>query len=135
MEPTTFINYCDTPDWHLAVKEITKGRGADHVIDVGGAGALEKSLGSVALEGQVAAVGWLSSEKSSIEIRALIGSVVTLRRVALGNRAHFIAMNRAIALSGMRPVIDRVFRFAEAVSAFKYYEQRKYFGKVVVSIP
>jgi NADPH:quinone reductase-like Zn-dependent oxidoreductase len=29
------INYRTTPDWHLAVRELTRGRGVDQVVDVG----------------------------------------------------------------------------------------------------
>src|SRR5262249_3272196 len=36
------INYRTTPDWHIAVHELTKGRGVDQVVDVGG-GTLEQS--------------------------------------------------------------------------------------------
>jgi NADPH:quinone reductase-like Zn-dependent oxidoreductase len=53
--------------------------------------------------------------------------------VATGSRAHFLAMNKAIGASGLRPVIDRVFPFAETPGAYKYYEAGKYFGKVIIS--
>jgi len=41
-------------------------------------------------------------------------------------------MNRAIAASRLRPVIDRVFAFEEAREAFNYFMQGQLFGKVVV---
>src|SRR5499426_4774642 len=50
------INYRTTPDWHIAVRELTKGRGVDQVVDVGG-GTLEQSIQSVVLEGQVNFIG------------------------------------------------------------------------------
>jgi NADPH:quinone reductase-like Zn-dependent oxidoreductase len=34
----------------------------------------------------------------------------------------------------MRPVIDRVFPFADAVSAFRYFEAGNRFGKVVIDL-
>ena len=129
------INYRSIPEWHVRVRELTDGRGVDHVIDVGGGGTLARSLMSTAVEGQVAAVGWLANEASSIDIKAIAGSIATLRRIAVGSRAQFIAMNRAIAVSGMHPAIDSVFPFADAVSAFRYYEAGKSFGKVVIAMP
>lgn len=129
------VNYRATPDWHVEVRRLTDGRGVEHVIDVGGAGTLEQSLRSTAVEGQVAAVGWLANQVSSIDIKAIVGSIATLRRIALGSRAQFIAMNRAIAAHAMRPVIDSIFPFADAIAAFRYFEAGKYFGKVVVTIP
>jgi NADPH:quinone reductase-like Zn-dependent oxidoreductase len=49
------------------------------------------------------------------------------------NRAQFIAMNRAIAVNRLKPIIDRVFPFKEVVEAFRYYEKAQPFGKVVIS--
>jgi NADPH:quinone reductase-like Zn-dependent oxidoreductase len=43
-------------------------------------------------------------------------------------------MNRAIAAHRLRPVIDRVFPFAEAPAAYRYYESGRPFGKVVIAI-
>ena len=42
-------------------------------------------------------------------------------------------MNRAIALHKLRPVIDRVFPFEEAPDAYRHFESRAHFGKVVIS--
>jgi NADPH:quinone reductase-like Zn-dependent oxidoreductase len=33
----------------------------------------------------------------------------------------------------LKPVIDRVFPFNDAIEAFRYYDAGKYFGKIVVS--
>jgi NADPH:quinone reductase-like Zn-dependent oxidoreductase len=43
-------------------------------------------------------------------------------------------MNRALSASRMKPVIDRVFPFADAVSAFQYFETGQHFGKVLVDL-
>jgi NADPH:quinone reductase-like Zn-dependent oxidoreductase len=128
------INYRTTTDWERAVREQTSGRGVDHVIEVGGAGTLEKSLKSVTIDGQVAIVGWLANQTSTIDVGAIAGSVATMRRIAVGNRAHFIAMNRALSASRMKPVIDRVFPFADVISAFRYFEGGNHFGKVVIDL-
>jgi NADPH:quinone reductase-like Zn-dependent oxidoreductase len=128
------INYQATPDWERVVRELTNGRGVDYVVEVGGAGTLERSLKSVAIEGQIAMVGWLANQVSTIDVKAIATTVVTMRRIAVGNRAHFISMNRALSASRMRPVIDRVFPFGEAVAAFQYFEAGQHFGKVVIDL-
>jgi NADPH:quinone reductase-like Zn-dependent oxidoreductase len=58
---------------------------------------------------------------------------VRMHRIAVGSRAQFLAMNRAIGLHRLKPVIDRVFPFADAAEAFRYYQAGKYFGKIVIS--
>jgi NADPH:quinone reductase-like Zn-dependent oxidoreductase len=126
------VNYCAIPDWHIAVRELTNGRGVDQVVDIGG-GTLERSIQSVALDGQVNFIGRLSSESTTIDVNILYGAAATVRVVFAGNRAHFATMNRAIAVNGLRPIIDRVFPFDDVLGAFRYYETGKNFGKVVIS--
>src|SRR5690606_22066208 len=54
------INYEKTPEWDQAVRELTGGRGADHVVEVGGAGTLPRSLNAVSRGGQVNVIGLLA---------------------------------------------------------------------------
>jgi len=46
----------------------------------------------------------------------------------------FEAMNRAIALHRLQPVVDRVFPFGEAVEAYRYMESAAHFGKIAIKI-
>jgi NADPH:quinone reductase-like Zn-dependent oxidoreductase len=127
------VNYRGVPNWHARVRELTGGRGVDVVVEVGGPGTLERSLRSVAAGGQVSIVGWLASEVSTIDVSAIAVLVGTIRRIAVGSRAQFVDMNRAIALHRLAPVIDRVFPFGDAIPALRYYAAGQYFGKVVIS--
>jgi NADPH:quinone reductase-like Zn-dependent oxidoreductase len=43
-------------------------------------------------------------------------------------------MNRAIAIQHLRPVIDRTFPFAEATAAYRHFDGRGHFGKVVITL-
>jgi NADPH:quinone reductase-like Zn-dependent oxidoreductase len=124
------VDYRATPDWHERVRELTDGEGADHVVDV--AGSLEQSLRSVAVGGQVACVGFVSDERLPVDSTVVFTAQATIRAIAVGSRAQFVAMNRAIAVNGLRPVIDRVFSFEEAPAAYRYYRSGRAFGKVVI---
>ncbi len=55
-------------------------------------------------------------------------------RVNVGSREGFEAMNRAIAEQCIRPVVDKVFAFEEAIEAYEYAQSGKLFGKVVIRI-
>lgn len=129
------INYRTTPDWHVAVRELTDGRGADQVVEVGGAGTIGQSIKSTRFEGEIALTGSLATDSpADIDVRsAAWAGVVTLRSVAIGSRTQFLAMNRAIAVNTLRPVIARVFPFAEAKAAYRYYHGAQPFGKVIIS--
>src|SRR5262249_25366816 len=111
-------DYRANPDWHLAVRELTGGAGVDCVVEVGGPGTLARSLRCVAADGHLSLVGGLSTDAAPLEASAFNAFVGTIRRIAVGSRAQFVAMNRAIAHHKLRLVIDRVFGFREAADAF-----------------
>jgi NADPH:quinone reductase-like Zn-dependent oxidoreductase len=45
----------------------------------------------------------------------------------------FEGMNRAIEANGLKPVIDRVFPFAEAKAAYRHLKSQSHFGKIVIA--
>jgi NADPH:quinone reductase-like Zn-dependent oxidoreductase len=126
------VNHRTTSDWHLAVRQLTGGRGADHVVETVG-GTLEKSIKATAVEGLVSFIGRLDSGTTTLDTSVLYGSIASVRVVPAGSRAQFIAMNRAIAANRLRPVINRTFDFDEVPAAFRYFETTQPFGKVVIS--
>ncbi|GET41544.1 alcohol dehydrogenase [Microseira wollei NIES-4236] len=46
----------------------------------------------------------------------------------------FEAMNRAIALHQIKPIIDRVFLLNEAPEAYRYLQSGSHFGKIVIQL-
>jgi NADPH:quinone reductase-like Zn-dependent oxidoreductase len=56
----------------------------------------------------------------------------SLRDDCLSKRGRF-PLNRAIELHRLQPVIDRTFPFAEAKAAYRHFEGRGHFGKVVIT--
>ena len=127
------INYRTTPDWGVAVKEATGGRGVDIVVETAGA-TLEKSLAAVAFGGFIGIVGFVAGMKAQIPLRSIIGPMVRIQGIAVGSRARFEAMNRAIALHMLKPVIDSTFPLEKTADAFRHLEQGKHFGKIVIAI-
>ncbi|MFN0279033.1 MAG: zinc-dependent alcohol dehydrogenase family protein [Pyrinomonadaceae bacterium] len=127
------INYRETVDWDKAVIELTGGRGVDHVIEVGGMGTLEKSVKAVRVGGHIALIGALnvSGEFNPIPI---FMKGIRVQGIFIGSRTMFEEMNAKIEVTGLKPVIDRVFEFDQAKEALKYMESGSHFGKVVVRI-
>jgi NADPH:quinone reductase-like Zn-dependent oxidoreductase len=62
----------------------------------------------------------------------LTGRGITISSISVGSPTDFEPMNRAIAMHGLHPVIDRTFPFAEATEAYRHFEGRGHFGKVVI---
>ncbi len=127
------IDYRATPAWHERVRELTGGAGVDHVVET--TGRLEQSIRSAATEGEIAFVGLLSDDAGlpPIDAKLLWMSGADVRTVAVGSRAQFRAMARAIQVGRLKPVIDRVFAFDDAVEAYRYYEHAQPLGKVVIA--
>ena len=75
-----------------------------------------------------------SSARVRISGAAYGGTMVGIRREFVGSRADLEAMNRAISLHGLRPVVDREFSFDEAPEAYRYYLKDTSFGKVVINV-
>jgi NADPH:quinone reductase-like Zn-dependent oxidoreductase len=127
------INYRTTLDWNVAVKDATQGKGVEIVVETAGA-TLDKSLASLAFGGFIGVVGFVAGYKAEIPIRALLGPMIRVQGIAVGSRARFEAMNRAIVQHKLKPVVDSTFPLARAADAFRHMEQGKHFGKIVVSI-
>lgn len=127
------INYNTTPDWHLRVRELTGGRGADLVVEVGGPASLAKSIAAIRYCGHISAVGNLAG-KGQIDPGTLFAKRASMCGIQVGSRDMFEAMNRAMEAAQLKPVIDRVFDFDDARAAYEYLASGKHFGKVVIKI-
>lgn len=127
------INYKATPDWERRVLELTDGVGVDHVVEVGGVGTLEKSLQAVRIGGTVSLIGVLTGA-GTMDPMAILRKSIRMQGIYVGSRAMFEAMNRAMSLHKLRPVIDRAFPFEESREALSYMESAAHFGKIVVTL-
>lgn len=126
------INYQKTPDWDKEVMKLTGGRGVDIVVEVGGANTLERSLRAVRFGGIIALIG-LVSGFGQIDPLPLMLRSIQLLGIHVGSIEMFHAMNRAIAASGLRPVIARTFTFDHANYAYHYQQERDHIGKTVIT--
>jgi len=126
------INYKTTVDWDKRVRELT-GAGVDHVVEVGGASTLPKSLKAVRMGGRISLIGNVAGGGEVNPVPLLMKNV-RLQGIFVGSREMFEVMNRAIAEHSLRPVVDRVFPFAEAREAMHYMESGAHFGKVCIQV-
>jgi NADPH:quinone reductase-like Zn-dependent oxidoreductase len=126
------VNYKRTPDWDTEVFRLTDKIGVDHVVEVGGAGTLPKSLNAVRTAGDISVIGVLAGGSGLDPARLLMKSVC-LQGIFVGSRQMFEEMNRAIALHKLRPVIDKTFPFDQAREALAHMEKGLHFGKIVLT--
>jgi len=128
------INYKQTPDWAARVKELTAGIGVDHVIDVGGAGTLKQSLVAVRIGGTVSIMGVLAGNSLELPLPLIFMQRVRIQGILVGSRDGFEAMNRAVALHHLLPVVDSVFPLEETRAALELMDRGGHFGKICIKI-
>jgi NADPH:quinone reductase-like Zn-dependent oxidoreductase len=127
------INYVETPDWEETVRKLT-GAGVDHVVEVGGAATLARSIRAARMGGNIYLIGNRASGAAEVNPVPAFMKSLKLIGIFVGSREMFEAMNRAIAVNRLRPVVDRVFAFDQAVAALRYFESARHFGKVVIRV-
>lgn len=131
------INYKTIPEWDKEVHKLTDGRGADVVVDIGGADTIAQSIAAARMGGRVSLAGLLtgSPQTGLGSASAYFGRNIMLHPIRVGSRQQFEAMNRAIGYHKLRPAIDKGFDFVDVKEAVRYFETRQHIGKVVIRHP
>ncbi len=126
------VNYADTPDWDEAIMDLTKGKGVDQVVEVGGPGTLQQSITATGFGGHIGMIGSLLL--GDVNVHPLLRKSIRLSGIFAGSREMFRDMNNAISVNKMRPIVDRVFSFTDARAAYHALGKDKHFGKLVIKL-
>lgn len=127
------INYVETPDWSKAVKDITSGAGAAHIVEVGGAATLDQSLRSIAPGGTVSLIGVLSGLKPQLNLGPVVTQNIRLQGITVGSHAMHRDMVQAIETHGIPPVTDpHIYGFEDVGTAIAEFSTRGHVGKVSI---
>jgi NADPH:quinone reductase-like Zn-dependent oxidoreductase len=122
------------PEWQDRVRAATGGRGVDHVLDVTGSETTAKAIAAMRPGGHIAIIGARSGPGGELDRRQILQRGLKVSGINVGSRAMFEAMNRAIVANRLKPVIDRVFPFRDAIAAYREFATGHHFGKVVIAI-
>ncbi|ENL8514736.1 MULTISPECIES: zinc-dependent alcohol dehydrogenase family protein [Proteus] len=129
---TDVINYRTSPNWGAEVLALTKGRGVDHVVEVGGPGTLGQSLQAVRVGGNVALIGVLTGRGGEVPTSLLMAKQARLQGLVVGSRRQQQEYVAALEQNNLRPVIDCSYPLERLSDAFKLQESGSHFGKIVV---
>ena len=128
------INYRSCEEWDVEVLRMTAGIGVDHVIDIGGAATIARSISAVRYEGIVSVVGLIGGMAASIDLGPLFLKNLRIDGVETGSRRMLESMLCWMAERSLRPIIDRVFPLSEATKAFAHLESGAHMGKVCITL-
>ncbi len=130
------VNYNEYPQWQDKVLSLTNGEGVDITLDVAGTDTIAKSLLSVKENGFVGTAGFISGADLALNIHEhkINMSFLRIQGLAVGSVESFKALNRAIEVNDIHPVIDTIFSIDQVQDAYRRLEEGKHIGKIVLSI-
>jgi NADPH:quinone reductase-like Zn-dependent oxidoreductase len=128
------INYRTTPDWEVEVFNLTHKRGADHIVEVGGAGTLPRSFKAITPGGHIYVIGVLAGKGEGIDPTPILAKAIHVEGVSVGSRAMYTRMIAAIEANHIHPIIDSTYPLTQTREALTHMQTGSHFGKIVLSL-
>ena len=125
------INYKQTPDWSKSIRQLTGGCGVDLVVELGGPGTFNQSVAAIRRGGRMSLIGVLAQGGEANVVPVLMNGIC-VQGIFVGSREMFSAMNTAIVLHHLHPIIHQNFGFDEVPEAFRLMESGGHFGKICI---
>lgn len=130
---TEVINYIETPNVAEEVLRITDGIGVNHVLEVVGGDSINNSIEALALQGNIYVIGFLKGLVSKLNLFPLLAKQARIQGIYVGNHRAFEDMTKAFAQLDIKPIIDTVYSFEDAIEAYKHLYKGA-FGKIVIKV-
>jgi NADPH:quinone reductase-like Zn-dependent oxidoreductase len=128
------INYAEE-DFVKRVREETRGRGVDAVVDYIGRETWVKSLKSLVGGGRLLTCGATTGYDPQTDIRHVFYRQLEIIGSTMGGLNDLIKPLRLIESGRMRAVVGAKFELKEAAQAHRLMEERRALGKVVMTVP
>jgi len=128
------INYA-THDFVAECKRLTNKKGVDVVIDHVGGEVLAKSIIAAAWGGVVVTCGATAGFTPAIDLRHVFFRQVRLLGSTMGSKGDLFEILRHVQSGKLRPIVDSTMPLWEAARAHTMLEERKAFGKIVLTVP
>jgi NADPH:quinone reductase-like Zn-dependent oxidoreductase len=128
------INYRSSPSWAGEVLRLTGGRGAEVVLNNVGWPEMANSLTACGSSARLIHIGASRERTVMTNWPNMIQKNVWIKAYTMAGREMLEGFLRAMEHGTMRPVVDRIFPFEQAVEAVRYMESGDHIGKVVIRI-
>jgi zinc-binding alcohol dehydrogenase/oxidoreductase len=126
------FNY-KTEGWQKEAMKISGG--FDVVIDSAGGNQINDFIKMAKPAGKIVFYGATNGMPANLDMFRLFWGQITLQGSTMGNDSEFADMVEFINLYQIKPIIDSVRPFSEAISAFDDMKKGGAFGKLVVELP
>lgn len=128
------INYRRAPAWGAVAKDLTGGRGADLVLEIGGQSTFAQSVDACCMAGRVMVVGSTSNLPPELPLRDVVMRHIRVDGMAVGSVSALGELVDFVDQHEIRPIIDSDFPLANLGAAFTYQLEARHFGKITVSL-
>lgn len=137
------INY-RTEDFVVVIRELTRGRGVDLVLDMVGGDYVPRNIEALAMDGRLVQIAFLRGVRADVNLSVLMQKRITFTGSTL--RARSVAEKGAIAAGlqahvwpkldagEVRPVIQSTYPLVRAADAHAELEEGEHVGKVVLIV-
>ena len=117
------------------VRELTHRRGVDVVIEHIGPDVWGQCIDSLAKGGRLVTCGATTGAEVKLDLRYVYSRQLAIKGSYMGSQSELLRAAQLIGQGRLRPVIDRTFPLADAKAAQEHLLSRKFFGKIVLTIP
>lgn len=116
------------------VRELTQRRGVDVVIEHIGPEVWTQCIDSLAKGGRLVTCGATTGSEVKLDLRYVYSRQLTIKGSYMGSQSELLKAAHLVGEGKLRPVIDRTFSLSEAKGAQEYLLNRKFFGKIVLTV-
>lgn len=133
------INYSKNP-FREEIKKFLKTlpqspSGVDVVVDHVGVETMKESLRCLRPGGRLVTCGATTGSKIELDLKPIFFKSIEILGATMGSRIDLPELVSLVLEGKLKPVVDRVFPFAQLKEAHEHLEGRKAFGKVVLTVP
>lgn len=128
------MNYRENSAWDEWALTATQGLGVDKVIEIGGPETLNRSIQATRFGGHISLIGVLTGTAGDIQTVSILRKGIRLDGIYVGSKSMLQSMLDHMTQSQLHPVIDQIYGFTEASSAFARMESARHFGKIVIRV-
>ncbi len=126
------VNYRE-PGWHRRVRDLTGG-GVHAVADHTGAEFWEGVIKATRNGGRIAIVGASSGYLAQTPLAHIFYRQLTIYGSTMGSKAHLFTVMQHVEAGHLRPVLGGVLPLEQAARAHAMLEERRVFGKLVLTL-
>ena len=126
------INYAEH-DFLEEVQRITNGRGVDIVFEHVGEATWERSIKALVRGGRLVTCGATAGYQAITDLRYLFFKNLKVFGNFMGRKGDLLHLLRFFESGDLRPVIDRTLPLEKDAEAHSLLEDRRHFGKVVLT--